>query len=392
MENQETEFKENKKSNKALIVIIIGLLVVVAGLGGYYYYETSKTAPEKEMKKKEEKKEVFEEELKSKAYEQMRELKQVNELDKDTNTGIKLIATENSKLVDNAIWAPTLQLVWQDYINTDIKQDIEFIDDKDNVTVKELNTKSFKLSDISDSYVYVKNGKATKALKEEIKKAIKDKFNTESEILDLFDFKDDSVFKFFYSMLYKEFTFKNPFDVLDSTHFGIDNNSDSKLAENCAPIFYTKGTYAIKLLTNEGDEVILYKGERKNTFLETYNYIMGKQEKDLKFNHGDSLKVANLDFKAQNHYEDLTKKLFYDTEGNLNYIAQIEQVTSLKLDNKGGKVKSEAGMMVYKNAIVLDSRDYLFNDDFMLFIKEAGKDKPYFAANINDVNQFTKKN
>ena len=59
-----------------------------------------------------------------------------------------------------------------------------------------------------------------------------------------------------------------------------------------------------------------------------------KQEKDLKFNHGDSLKVANLDFKAQNHYEDLTKKLFYDTEGNVSESVAIEVYLAKKNDKK----------------------------------------------------------
>ena len=66
------------------------------------------------------------------------------------------------------------------------------------------------------------------------------------------------------------------------------------------------------------------------------------------------------------------------------------QSIKFSLDEKGGKVKSEAGMDVKFETSVLEnkSRYFYINDTFALFLKESNKDKPYFALKVDDISKF----
>src|SRR5699024_7252517 len=50
--------------------------------------------------------------------------------------------------------------------------------------------------------------------------------------------------------------------------------------------------------------------------------------------------------------------------------------------------KSEAGMMVRKEAaIIQEPRNFIIDDTFTIFLKEKGKDLPYFASKISDISK-----
>ena len=61
------------------------------------------------------------------------------------------------------------------------------------------------------------------------------------------------------------------------------------------------------------------------------------------------------------------------------------------MDKEGGKIKSEAGIMTKEMAIATDEikeRKFNFDDEFVIFLKENDKEKPYFAASISDITKF----
>ena len=73
-------------------------------------------------------------------------------------------------------------------------------------------------------------------------------------------------------------------------------------------------------------------------------------------------------------------------------IQKAIQTIKLELDNKGGKVKSEAVIDV-KDTITSvrdepEHRYFYYNDTFALFIKEKDKEVPYFAARVDDINKY----
>jgi len=70
-------------------------------------------------------------------------------------------------------------------------------------------------------------------------------------------------------------------------------------------------------------------------------------------------------------------------------IEKALQTIQFDLDKKGGKIKSEAGMMVSKTALMPgESREFAVDNTFAIFLKEEGKDNPYFAAKIDDITKF----
>ena len=299
---------------------------------------------------------------------------------------LNLLPTSISNLEDNAVWCPTLQLIWNDLKNQVIGQDILFIDDKNNQDVLDLNKESFNERMISNEYFYKNYGYMTPILKEEIESGIWNKFKEKSDILDRFNFNDNNRDYFFYSMLVRNFKFKNSFDIISDNTFGITENSSDKLDENVKVLFYKDDAYAVKLLTKNGDEVILYKGARKNNFNDLYQMIVDNT-KETPFNSDDTITIANLNFKSESKYSNLTNNDFYDINGVSHRIEEVIQTIMFTLDNTGGKVKSEAGMNV-KFTSVIENRHFDFSDDFVLFLKENNRDNPYFAINIVDINKF----
>ena len=140
------------------------------------------------------------------------------------SSSVNVVPTLDDKVFSNTSWCSTFQLVWNDMKNEVVKQDIVFTPQIE--MVENLNKESFNESMISDSYYYKTYGPKTIKLKNEIEKAIKDKFNQESDILDSIDWSDDALTSdnveiyFFYTMLYREFKYNTKFSVLNNDSFG----------------------------------------------------------------------------------------------------------------------------------------------------------------------------
>ena len=60
------------------------------------------------------------------------------------------------------------------------------------------------------------------------------------------------------------------------------------------------------------------------------------------------------------------------------------------MDNTGVKLKSEAAMTAMMTALLPQNepRYFYFDDTFVLFLKEKGKNKPYMALRVHDINNF----
>lgn len=210
-----------------------------------------------------------------------------NNVVKNTNTSnITTTLTLDDEIKNDTIWCGTFQLIWNDLKNELVKQDIIF---KPQLKVIEnLNKETFKTTDISDKYYYKKYGVPSIALKNEIERAIKDKFNETSDILDDFNWEDESEY-FLYAMLKKEFKFETTFEELDNgtfgmydniKYFGIKSNDSEELREQVNVLYYnSKDDFAIKLKTKQEDEVILCKNPKGNTFSDIYKNMKEQEEK-----------------------------------------------------------------------------------------------------------------
>ncbi len=290
-----------------------------------------------------------------------------------------IVPTLITKLNDNAVWACTFNLLWNDLKSVN-NGDIIF--EEDNIMAKELNQETFTTSSLSEDSYYIKHGYMTNSLKKEIEKSIQEKFNEKSSVLDKFTFSDNSKDYFFYAMLVKNFKFLKPFDILSSDTFGINETSDNELRENVKVLYYKDNThYAVSLKTKEDSEIILAKGLEGNNFKELYDSINLENEEE--FLDNDIITISNFNFKIQKDFNELENKKF-TLNNEPVFIKKAIQIIEFKLDNTGGKVKSEASLDVNKSTY--EGRYFDFKDNFTMFIKE--KDLPYFAIKVDDIEKF----
>lgn len=337
--------------------------------------------------------------------------KEVEEQDKNEySSNITIVTSLYDEITTNSAWCGTFQLVWNDMINNVIKQDVKFINGS-NLDVAQkmadnLNKQAFKEEMLTEKDYYKVFDKMSLELKSKIEKAIKEKFNEKSDILDDINWSDDPTSWVFYTMLKKEFNFKKDFDELengkfankykDIKYFGINENSDSELYSQIDVLYYNDyNDYAVILNTKEGEQVILARGLEGNTFASLYNNLSSKTKDysgNKKFTEKDTLKVPNIKIKEKKEFTELYNKDFLDTENKSYRITKALQTIQLDMDKSGGKIKSEAAVIATENAIAVaepvERRSFNFDDKFTMFLKEKGKNLPYFAANIENITLF----
>ena len=314
--------------------------------------------------------------------------------------GVDVVPTLSDKISKDTSWCPTFQLIWNDFKNDIVKQDIKF--EKKLDMLDNLNEEDFTKNDISDSYYYKIYGRKNLELKSKIENAIKEKFNQKSDILDQFDWSSDALDSgedvidryFLYSMLYRDFEFNKKFDTFNDKfkdienveYFGIIKNNDVVREQIKVYYYNDENDFAIKLITKNNDEVIIIKNPKGETFDEIYNSV--KDKKLHEFNDKDNFMMPKIDFNVLREYDELENKEIVTLDG-IYTIEKAIQSVKFSLDEKGGKVKSEAGMDVkYETSTIEKYRNFYVNDTFALFLKESNKDKPYFALRVDDISKF----
>lgn len=331
---------------------------------------------------------------------------------------ITIVPTMKDEITADAAWCGTFQLVWNDMKNEVVKTDIVFTPQEK--MAENLNLEEFTTEMISEEYYFKKYGLKTLQLKEEIEEGIKEKFDQTSDILDKFDWSEDGLHDpnqdrvlryFFYVMLYRKFEFLNQFDVLENAtfadiyedveYFGINNASKAELDEQIRVLYYnSKDDFAISLSTKDGDEVILCKSPSGNTFEEIYNNMNEKTNNydgQRAFNKIDVFKMPKLEIDVEREYVELQNKKFmiadplYDNATGEIYKAI--QTIKFTIDEKGGEIKSEAGIDMKVDATSMpieieEPRQFYVDNTFAIFLKESGREKPYFAARVDDITKF----
>lgn len=325
----------------------------------------------------------------------------ITKVESKADSNLQIVTSLEDKIGDNTAWCGTFNLIWNDLKNDLAKQDIIFQSQPE--VVKNLNKGTFNTSCLSEESYYKVYGTPTLALKEEIEKAIKKKFNETSDILDDFDWGNHGPKDYFlYCMLKKDFEFPNVFTELENgkfgnvenvKYFGIDSTTDEQVRNQVQVLYYqSKEDFAVKLLTKTNDEVIISRGNKEDNFRKIYEEIMEKQENydgDYDFGESDILQIPNIKFDLKEEIDEVENQPFDFANGDEYTIDMALQTIQFELDKKGGKIKSEAGMMLKEAAILLpeEPREFIVDDTFTIFLSEQGKELPYFAAKISDITK-----
>ena len=112
--------------------------------------------------------------------------------------------------------------------------------------------------------------------------------------------------------------------------------------------------------------------------IDAIKYIDGTEIKDVKIGGEKTVKAG----------------VKYDNEPTARILNTQIKDTSVTIDfelnNYGGSVKSEALIEILKSAIINKGREFIFNDDFLLYLKEEDKQKPYFALKVDNLDVLEK--
>ena len=332
-----------------------------------------------------------------------------NEEEQQKNKQINILATMSDEIKNNSIWCGTFQLVWNDLKNEVVKKDIVF--EPQEIIADNLNKEEFRAEMLSDEYYYKNFGLKTLDLKTEIENGIKQKFNQESDILDNIDWTETEDAEYlFYAMLYRKFEYLTKFDKLENgifanqyenvKYFGINHTNKTEDAlkaqyDQIQVLYYnSEDDFALLVNTKTNDEVIFCKGPEGRSFNEIYDNMNSKTDKFEGNNHftkNDKFKAPVIEFNEEKRFEELEGKVFINSEGETGEIKDALQTIKLSLDENGGEIKSEAVISYVKSSISVlkeEKRYFILDDEFALFLREKGKEKPYFAAKIDDITNF----
>ena len=104
---------------------------------------------------------------------------------------------------------------------------------------------------------------------------------------------------------------------------------------------------------------------------------------DKNWNEKDVLNIPFIKISDEINYDELCGRMI---KGTGRYIRQALQTVDFELNNYGGSVKSEALIEVLENAVSTTNREFIYNDDFILYLKEEDKENTYFALKVDNTD------
>ena len=285
------------------------------------------------------------------------------------NESFESTIDENTK---NNVWIGTLDLAWKE-LEEKLARKIEL---EEVVGIAEELNKSEFSKDMIDENDYEIS----------IEKTITDGYNINAK-------------------LDKNLSFLTPFDNFSNDYnytfgkdgteyikyFGINNASKEELNDNVEVLFYNENNeFAVKLKTNESDEIILYRTDEDKSFGAYYNNIKEKTnnyEGSKIFEKEDELLVPYVRVNGIIVYNELKYKNIKDSNGM--YINNVIQDVNFNLNESGCNLESHAN--VTTEYLSVRSRYFDFKDKFVIFMKEKTANRPYFSLKVDNDDILEKK-
>ena len=295
----------------------------------------------------------------------------------NTNHNITMNPSYQSTLDENTInnlWVGTLDLAWKE------------LEDKIGLNKIELEGEMPQIANDLNESTFSKEMLNPNDYKINVERTVTNGYkidatlNKELNFLESFDNFND----------YK-WTFGNSDEAIK--YFGINNASPEKMNKNVEILFYNKlnngsllsNDMAIKLKTKEGDEIILYRTDDKKSFDEYYEDIKVKTENykgRTEFSEDDELRIPYVKVNGMINYNELYEKKIKNSNGL--YIYDVIQNVNFYLNERGCNLSSKATMVTEYMGIGEDTKYCYFQDTFIIFMKEANSDQPYFALKVDN--------
>ncbi len=271
----------------------------------------------------------------------------------------------------NNIWVGTLDLAWKELEET-LGTSIINIEGNDiPQIVADLNTSTFSKTMLNQNNYEIK-------IEEELNgQKINASIDKKLTFFESFDNFND---------LYRDKTFGCGEKHIK--YFGINSATTEIVSKNVEVLFYDIGkgeeNFAVKLNTQEGDEIILYRTNDKKSFEEYYEDLQKKTERYegvREFVEDDKLLIPYIKVNGIISYDELLGKVIKDTGGK--YFSEITQTIKFCLNEKGCNLNSIA-TVANTTMGISSSRDFYFTDSFVIFMKERNEKQPYFVLKVDN--------
>ena len=307
-----------------------------------------------------------------------------NYIKNNTNNNISLEPSYQSTIDENTInnlWVGTLDLAWKELENQ-LKVDKINLRDGNLPIVDDLNSSTFTESMLDpNDYNNIVERTQTGGYKIDMS------LNKKLQFLEAFDNFSDM----------RQWTFGDSDEYIK--YFGINNASSENINKNVEILVFDRNDsnsaysndFAIKLKTQEGDEIILYRTDENKNFDEYYKDIQEKANKyteNKEFLNGDELRIPFVKVNGLIAYNELYRKEIKDTS---LYFDDVVQNVNFYLNEKGCNLSSQATLVTETIGVTTTARFCYFNDQFIIFMKESFSDQPYFALKVDNTDILEKK-
>ena len=308
-----------------------------------------------------------------------------NYIKNNTNHNISMNPSYQSTLDEktiNNLWVGTIDLAWKELENQLGRERID-LEDGNIPIVDDLNSSTFT-KDMLDENDY--NITVERTLTGGYK--IDTSLNKELHFLEEFDNFSDNY----------NWTFGDSEEPIK--YFGINDASSEEMNKNIEVMFFNRNDdnsaksddFAIKLKTQEGDEIILYRTNENKNFDEYYKDIQEKTNaytENREFAEDDELRIPYVRVNGMIAHNELYSKYIKDTNGL--YFTDVIQNVNFYLNEKGCNLSSQVTMVTEYLGISEDARYCYFNDQFVIFMKEANSSQPYFALKVDNTDILEKR-
>lgn len=307
-----------------------------------------------------------------------------NYIKNNRNHNISMNPSYQSTIDENTInnlWVGTLDIAWKE-LESQLEMDKIDLQDGNLPVVDDLNSSTFT-KDMLDSNDYSILVERTETQGYKIDTSLNKELN--------FAIPFDN-----FSDMY-EWTFGDSEEIIK--YFGINNASSEEMNKNVEILFFNRENensarsddFAIKLKTKEGDEIILYRTNENKNFDEYYKDIQNKASSytgSKEFLEGDELRVPFVRVNGMIAHNELYGKFIKDTN---MFFTDVIQNVNFNLNDKGCNLSSEVTLVTEVTGISMEPRFCYFDDQFVIFMKEANSDQPYFALKVDNTDVLEKK-
>lgn len=307
-----------------------------------------------------------------------------NYIKNNRNHNISMNPSYQSTIDENIInnlWVGTLDIAWKE-LESQLEMDKIDLQDGNLPVVDDLNSSTFT-KDMLDSNDYSILVERTETQGYKIDTSLNKELN--------FAIPFDN-----FSDMY-EWTFGDSEEIIK--YFGINNASSEEMNKNVEILFFNRENensarsddFAIKLKTKEGDEIILYRTNENKNFDEYYKDIQNKASSytgSKEFLEGDELRVPFVRVNGMIAHNELYGKFIKDTN---MFFTDVIQNVNFNLNDKGCNLSSEVTLVTEVTGISMEPRFCYFDDQFVIFMKEANSDQPYFALKVDNADVLEKK-